>query len=350
MECCESSNHNLIGKWASTVALDTFTQSEALSFVRRVTHHDARLDQAFGKYMLKINTLVDHCLCTAIIDYCLSFAVRNPNVLDATVNFFTKRAAANRIPIDSLSTFVLPLGLLQHCPAKESTFWKVLDMTLELNFFKMRPSDVLDVLLSCIYLGKFPFKFVNKLVDPTFLRLFNDDNDDDVDNCCLRDKLRLLDVAMTVECEDYKGPMFVLSSSAIGRDLPLPDVRKSRAVKLVLDSLGSLTADNNRFSVNVALQCFARLDFYKIDILIHDDDDNNNATTAAVLIHPRQHYCVNSRQLLGPQVMKSRQLRKMGFRLISLNLESIEKSSAAGKLTNYLQLSWRNAELPLNRY
>lgn len=353
-DASESTARDLIGKWACVNML-TSTEREALSFVRNVTHYDARLETAIGKYM-RINTSCDPCLVTAIIDYCLHWAVRNGNVLAAIAEFFVKQN--KRIPLSSVGKFVLPLGLFQHSPSEE--FWRVLDNRLEANLLEMTPCDVLDVLLSFIYLGKFPLKHMSKLLDPGFLDVcLNNDSAD-------RDKLRLLDVAMTIECVGYRGPMFVALSDTARRGCPLnyltDTVSKQRAVKLVLERMRTLTGDKNILMDNVLLECFVNLNFYAIDIFIHDGSvDPMNFTTfgsmnrvrnnsiTAVLIHPQQHYCMNSRHLLGPQVMKKRQLRKLGFRVITLDLELIEKlhsASASHKLANYVKQRLKNAEEP----
>ncbi len=80
----------------------------------------------------------------------------------------------------------------------------------------------------------------------------------------------------------------------------------------------------------------------------------NNRSTVVVLLHPSEHFCQSFNDsaqespdlcLIGPQTMRLRHLRTMGFRVMQLKCEQISRMASVfpQKLVEHLTKEYQKA-------
>ncbi|XP_066585506.1 FAST kinase domain-containing protein 3, mitochondrial-like [Prorops nasuta] len=345
---------NIAGEWA-VLNMNMSSEKHLLNFMQSL-HALGYIDESIGRALeefarLKGRHVKDANLLVSIMDYCENLRFRNKEIFVACGEYFIKNATQIRVSL--LSSFVTPFGMLNIQPPRSQVFWQVFDKVLTKKFASLRPNDALDILLSCTYLAHFPEAFVERLFTSQFLqKVYVSRNSTFIRR--LRNKLKLLDFAMSLECEQYKGPF--LSTEKMTRPLLL-DMRIRRAIGLVYQPLVDLIGDPRKISRSVILTRLPPLKFYILDIILHPHSvtlpvfhlnlQEKKEVYTSILIHLPEHYCRDSDHLIGPQVMRKRHLRRLGFRVATLDYVTLRELSESDKLSPYLSKRLAVAEDPL---
>ncbi|OXA57020.1 FAST kinase domain-containing protein 3 [Folsomia candida] len=169
---------------------------------------DTTFVKALNKYMkargLKIT---DPKVVAAVLVFSKKFHIRSESILEAAAEFLVLHKAANITPPD-LTSIVTAFGHLDFQPSNGVRFWQTVETYLDDKFIQFSPKDIIDVLLSCCYLSKFPLNFADRVFSPYFLDRVHTCEQDYNHLQLLRSKLKLLDISISIECSSkYGGPM-----------------------------------------------------------------------------------------------------------------------------------------------
>ncbi|XP_014469831.1 PREDICTED: uncharacterized protein LOC106741912 [Dinoponera quadriceps] len=339
-------------KWAS-VSMTSSGERNLADFVRSLrtkSHVDENVEQALERYVtVRGGEMKDADLVASIMDYCKGLKVRNSRILAECGRYFVRNGMD--VSPSLLASVLTPFGSLNVQPPDPTVFWKIFDEVLSVRFAELKLSDTLDILLSCTYLERYPVKFLDKVFSSYLLNRLQIQRDAPVVNR-LKTKLILFDTTMSLECKDYQGSPINIDKST---KLLSADVRIRSIVSQIYKPLGRLVGGEHKLSRAVALSKLPLINFYISDLLIHplvkstpvfnlDLHKKRNINTA-ILIHLPEYYCRNSRHLIGPQVMRKRQMRKLGFRVACLDYARLtELASQRDKLTSYLSQSLDSVE------
>lgn len=337
-------------KWMS-MYMNTATECDLLKLIQSLTtlkYAEPFVEKSLEKYIKSKGTCIkEPAVVAAIMDYCKSLRLRNSYILRGCEEYFLKNAMD--LPPSLMSSILVPFGFLDFKPTNDTKFWSLLERALEAKFSKLKMEDALDILLSCIYLKRYPVKFVNEIFKPSFLeKLYNEKDSTFAER--LRNKLRSLDVAMTLECDRYKGPMLSLDKSV--RSVWM-DGRIKQMINQIHSQLALVVGRDDRVSKGVILDQLPVTELYVIDALIHPFSMMSSVfkvnfrkqRNIAVLIHLPEHYCQNTHRLIGPQVMRKRHYRKMGLQVMSLDYRILLKfSTCPTQILTYLSQRFEAVE------
>lgn len=339
-------------KWAS-VSMTMSNEKDLVNFIRGLhvkEYIDENIEQALERYVqVKGMDMKDPHLVASIMEYCRDLKIRNPYILTECGKYFVKHGM--EIAPSLLASVLTPFGLLNVHPANSIEFWKVFDEVISARFTDLKLNDVLDILLSCTYLERYPIQFTNKIFSSYFLNRLQVQRDAPILNR-LKIKLQLFDATMSLECKDYQDSHVNIDTNIKALCL---DMRIKAITNKICKPLAYLVGGEHKLSKSVVLSRLPLINFYILDILIHpllksmpvfnlNLHKRKNINTA-ILIHLPEYYCWNTRHLIGPQIMRQRQIRKLGFRVISLDYTKlIELTNETDKLSSYLSQSLDAAE------
>ncbi|XP_035730512.1 FAST kinase domain-containing protein 3, mitochondrial-like isoform X2 [Vespa mandarinia] len=337
-------------KWAS-MSMNTSKEKDLIDFIQSLyakKYIDDRIELTLEEYMkAKGIHIKDPRLIATIMNYCGTMRVRNVHIISICGEYFIKYG--KELPASLLAPILMPFGLLDIRPPHSKLFWEVFEEVLFEKCLDLKPNEILDILLSCIHLEKYPLSFWETVVKSHSLDIIYKKRNT-IFNKDLLYKLILFDASMYIECEHYRN--FRVNSNNIAKSL-FVDVRLRRIINQIYKPLESVVGKEKKLSKNVLLSKLPFINFYVLDILIHSlsvsteifNLENNRNLNTVILIHLPEHYCRNTKHLIGPQVTRKRQIRKLGFRVVCLDYMTLEKLfDQPEELSNYLIKNFEAAE------
>ncbi|KAK2581034.1 hypothetical protein KPH14_006081 [Odynerus spinipes] len=339
-------------KWAS-VSMNTSKERDLVDFIQSLhakKYIDDRIERALEEYTrAKGISVKDPQLIASITSYCGAMRVRNANIIANCGEYFIQYG--KDLPASLLAPILTPFGLLGLQPPQSTSFWKVFDEAMAERIFDLKPNELLDILLSCIYLEKYPLKFIEIVFKSHSLDTIWRRKNSIFIKESVQYKLILFDTSMYIECENYRH--FRVGSDKI-KSL-FVDVRIRRIINEIYQPLARMVGKEKKLSRGVILSKLPLIDFYVLDILIHSSSVStpildaylqcNRNLNTVVLIHLPEYYCRNTNHLIGPQATRKRQIRKLGFRVVSLDYVTLEKFLDRGdELSDYLIKRFEAAE------
>lgn len=220
-------------------------------------------------------------------------------------------------------------GELDFHPPNGFKYWDILEHVLEHKFVEFPPKDVINLLLSFVYIERYPLNFVRKLFNPYFMDRLHNQPEHDIFSS--RMQLKLFDSVMKQDSLHYNGPY--LPRDTTYQYMPM-DLRTNRMAVQLLNPMADVVGDVKRIGKSVVLSSLPLNPIYIVDIMIYPSvaasllrfglRTNNNQITA-IVIHPPEHYNRTQEHLIGPQAMRIRHLKKMGFKVMELNYQEISK-------------------------
>ncbi|KAG5321263.1 PEPD dipeptidase, partial [Pseudoatta argentina] len=339
-------------KWAN-VSMTTSTEKDLVNFIgslRMKKYVNENIEQALARYVTSKGTeMKDPRLIAAIMDYCKDLRIRNPYVLAECGKYFIRHGP--QIPPTLLSPIIASFGLLNLQPPDPTEFWKMFDEVISARFSDLKLNDALDSLLSCTYLERYPIKLLDKVFSSYLMNRLQTQRDAPIVNH-LKNKLKLFDATMSLECKDYHGSPINLGRNTKSLNL---DMRIRGIINKIHKPLAHLVGGEHKLSRSVVLSRLPFINFYILDILVHpllkstpvfnlNLHKKRNINTA-ILIYLPEYYCWNTQFLIGPQIMRKRQVRKLGFRVAHLDYTKLaELVDQDDKLLSYLSQSLDTAE------
>lgn len=249
-----------------------------------------------------------------------------------------------------LKSVFSPFGLLHYHPTQSNLFLDAVERAFGENFVRFRPEDATDIIMSFIYLKRYPFQIASKIFDSHFL--------DRLDSCqseeavrIARSKLKVFDMAMTLDCEDYKGPLLPREKNVKSMWV---DKRLTKMTESIIASLEKIAGPNKKVSQFVLMSNMPAVSLYIVDILLHPCSpipqqegrlaltEEERKSSVAFLVHVPEHYCAQMTHLTGPQELRHHHLQKFGLRTIKLRYDEMSRLQPGRRsLDRYLQFSLR---------
>ena len=124
--------------------------------------------------MVKVKGLKiqDPDLISTICTYVIHFRIRSPVILEGVGQYLMEQH--HRLQPAQVGAISQTFGQLDFHPPNGFKFWELLENYLEHNFVKFTPFDIINMLVSFLYIERYPLNFTNKLFNPYFLeRLHN---------------------------------------------------------------------------------------------------------------------------------------------------------------------------------
>lgn len=238
-----------------------------------------------------------------------------------------------------------PFGQLNYKPKSAIEFWKKIENIINREFLNFKTRDILDILLSCVHLEKHPLNFIHKVFNASFLnRLYYEDGQ----NQLTKNKLKLIDQCMTLECEYYKGPL-------LPKDNYAKSVWSDYRIKIIFKDINHHLENifkNYTISYSIVLSQLPLMSIYIIDALIHPPEYNMNSKylnfkrnpglCTAILVHLPEHYCWENNYLIGIENTRMRHFRKIGLNVMSINYKKLSELKYPAEIIEYINDSYKN--------
>lgn len=285
-------------------------------------------------------------LICVICSYCTKFRIRSPTILEGVGQYFIDHH--KRLEPSHITVLAQTFGMLDFHPPNGFKFWEILENQLEMKFSQFPPKDMINLLVSFLYIEKYPMNFTNKIFNPFFIDRLHNQTEDAV--YLSRQQLKLFDTGMSLECRGYEGPF--LPKDTNYRTVK-QDGRVLRLSGKLLGPLGDVVGDVSRLGKQVVLASLPLHPLYIVDLMIYPSHaaslarfgvrTNNSSNVAVVIISPEQ-YDRSGKHLLGPQALRIRHLKLMGFKVMVVNLSTANKLMMnPGGLREYLQKEYMSA-------
>ena len=254
-----------VSQWLK-VNIHTLTEEQLLAVVvcyLKIDHIDEHFEQTIERYIKARGCQIqDANLVAAICDYCIDQQWRSPSVLNGVSEYFVTHSQDLTTP--QLHSIARVFGELDFQPTNGFKFWDLMEHALELKFSQFPPKDIINVLLSFVYLERYPLNFTQKMFNPFFLnRLHNEQKEEDVPPT--RHALQLFDTAMMLDCDLYRGP-FLPRESAHHRVWIDPKIR--RMSNYLVEPLSQIVGNPKRIRPFYHLSHLPTLAPYIVDIII----------------------------------------------------------------------------------
>lgn len=318
----------ILGRWLNT-KIHSVSEDELFTIINGFKDLDfcnvqvitalERYAKVKGMYIQNAN------LFASIMDYCLHFRIRSSVILEKCCDYFIRDKHTLSPPV--MKKLFVPFGMLNYTPTRGYEFWKAFEEIIENRFTSFNPEQMLDIMLGCVYLEKYPINFINSIFNPYFL--------DELQITSakwevVKNKLKIFDQAMTLECKPYRGPLLY-------RDLNNMYSKYDERIKFIIhamkDNFTRVTGSEEKLLFLKNPRLLPVSSFYIVDVLIAPEDGFVNANCyagtknpfVALLIHVPEHYTRNDGCLIGPQVMRKRHFEKIGLKVIDLDYLALVK-------------------------
>jgi len=335
---------NMISQWLA-LNIHKVKESEMLVLVFSFL----QLEYVDNRFVASLEKTIKHRGCqiaeldliSIICDYCLHFRVRSVTILEGVSECFIQHSAKLSVP--QIYSIARIFGESDFHPSTGFKFWKELEHVLEEKFIQFKPIEVINLMVSFLYIEKYPLNFVHKLFNPYFLDRLHTQPEDDV--LLSRQQLKLFDAGMKLECRAYGGPYLPRDTGLRKIDV---DFRVREMSKLLAEPLGEMLDDPNRVGTGVALFSLPLHPTFIVDLMIYPTAAESllrfgfkteNSSNIAVLVLLPRHYDRSGTNLLGAQVMRIRQLKAMGFRVMTVdyNIAKTHLAQCPDQLKAYLK-------------
>ena len=332
----------LVSNWSSRVFHEMNEDSirKMLVSFRCMEYCDATLIKVFERFFkLKSGSPIDQPLMMAALDFCDRFRVYSPPIFQSIADSFVETGP--ELSITAIELTLKTFGHLNYRPSNDFEFWSTVEQVLEDKWMKFRLEPLLDVLLSCIYVERYPMNFTPRLFSTHFIQRLHSQAPAVAEFS--RTKMKLFDVAMMFECSQY-GPVRVLPKDFQPKSRS-QDTRILRMSRRLLPLVKAMVKDGFVVTDSVVLSDLPLHSIYVIDLMIspakepvHYRYGYNRPCrgTAAILIHPPSHL-TSEKKLTGQQIMRNRHLKLLGFRVINLHLEVLQNYSAQNELFHFVR-------------
>ncbi|XP_023230928.1 FAST kinase domain-containing protein 3, mitochondrial-like [Centruroides sculpturatus] len=267
---------------------------DIIYYMNNLDYYDKNLQKAIERFMKAKGSKIQSTeLMCVVADYCIHFQWQSNIILDSLKNYFVNNS--NSLSTRDIYSLVRIFGLLNFLPDNSYQFFETVENILSVKFSNFNPQMLIEILLSCIYLQRYPLNFVRRIFSPVFL-----------------DKMNGSNVEMMIK----------------------ENGRLRRIEYLLLEDFAVIFNGREKILRSFILPGLPLLDTYIIDYVIHFDANGlplPNYVIAgidkrvAIVIHVPEHYCLDSEVLIGLQATKLRQLKILNFHVAELEYNIIER-------------------------
>lgn len=323
-------------KWVN-LNLHVIPEGELCSMVRclrELRYLDSNSSKALERYVRIKGSGSSEETMDALARYCRTFRWRSEPVLNSASDFFVANHKAVSVP--TAVNVVRALGYLNTVPKNAMGFFGSLEWLLREKFNEIGSDDMVDVLVACFYLQRYPLNFVKKVFSPHFLDKMNASLEQN-ELRRTHQKLKFLDSALSLECKQYHGPY-------LPRDYSYKSVKRDgRLLRLMCsmqDDMEVILGGGGNFSFSVVQPKLPLSDMYIIDYVVQlnklgkpvpADAVSGVDKRLAVIIALPEHYCMDSLHATGSHATRMRLLGALGYNVVELSYDSLQKMKPASK-------------------
>lgn len=256
----------VLSQWLK-VNIHTLNEDETLAVIycfHKLEYVDKAIIKTIEKYIKARGLRIEEKdLVATICEYCLDFRIRSPIILEGASEYFIEHG--NSLTTPQLFSIARVFGELNFSPPNGFRFWEKIEHTVEMKFAEFPPKEILSLLMSFIYLERYPLNFVRKIFNPYFMdRLHHQQSNSDM--MASRTMLKIFDASLNMECKHYKGPFLPREQ----KDRPVNfDYRLLRMSNHLVQLMGDIVEDVNRVNTFVILSSVPRIPFYVVDLMIY---------------------------------------------------------------------------------
>lgn len=320
-----------LSRWLNT-NIHAVTETDLETIIHSMTqlqYSDSDIESALERYMkAKATQISAQTLIVDIAKHINKFRLLNVHILNGISEFFIKNSA--QINTGYIRDILQPFGVMCYPPLNSIQFWQTLEKYLATNFDRIPKVEIIDIMLVAIHLEIYPVNFIDRVFNRYFMHVLHSRLPLER-LAVVRQNLKLLDTAMTLECKEYRGPM-------LPRDLTDNPLLIDNRIKCVIndnnDLITMIAGGADSFTKLTVPQKLPYNSLYVIDILFHpagmsrlwnfNSIDDRDVYVAA-LIHLPEHYDSSQKYLSGSQKMRIRHLRHIGLKVVSLSYERLTR-------------------------
>lgn len=334
LETCKLSPFRItqtLARWLNTnIHAVSEDQLEAvLESFTNLGYSENQIERAIERYVKNKGVkIVSQSLIVTILKHCQAFRLRNSHILNGCSEFFI--AHHQNLDPGYLRAIICPFGYLDYQPVNSVKFWETLDMYLDLNFTKIHPMEIIDIMFSYVCLERYPLMFVNRIFNPYFLDVLHARTRPERLNR-VRSLIKVFDTSLTLECADYDGPLLPRDHSA---KTLFHDGRIKRVVNYITPELQKLAGGPDCMTKFTILQHLPVHELYLVDAIFHPCGMGNifslntmkerNINIAVLVLLP-EFFNSTGEHLIGSQAMRIRHLRRLGLRVVTLRFDTLYK-------------------------
>lgn len=294
---------------------------------------DPIIERSLERYMkAKATKIKAQTLIVEVAKHASVFRLINVHILNGCSEFFIANAA--NIEAGFVRDILRPFSLLHYQPLSSNTFWQTVERYLDANFDKMAPAHLVDIMLYAIVLEMYPVNFMHRIFNRYFMHTLH--STVPMDRLpAMRFNLKLIDMAMTLECNAYRGPILPAHRGDI---ILAPDNRIKCVLNDNIDIITMIAGGRDAFTKFLVPSSLPYNEFYLIDVLFHPAGLASSLRSlytkitlrdrnvyVAALIHLPEHFDASQQYLIGAQKMRIRHLRRIGLKVVSLNYERLTR-------------------------
>ncbi|XP_053689474.1 FAST kinase domain-containing protein 3, mitochondrial-like [Sabethes cyaneus] len=346
LEKCKTSPFRIthtLARWLST-NIHAVSEGDLKDIVESFTnlnYCDNQIERSIERYVkAKGIKITSKDVILAILRHCQVFRLRNSYILNGCSEYFI--AHHHELDPKSIKPIVCAFAYLDYMPVNSNKFWETLDMYLDLNFSKIHPAEIIDIMFCYISLERYPLNFVNRIFNPYFLDVLHaKTKQEQLDR--VRSMLKVFDTCLALECPGYDGPLLPRDHSAKAL---FHDGRIKRIVNYILPELEELAGGADCLTKFTVLHNLPVNELYLVDVMFHPSGMGHffslnplkeRNINVAVLIHLPEYYSNSGENLIGPQAMRIRHLRRFGLKVVTLRFDVLYKLKVHPKeLRKYL--------------
>lgn len=161
-------------KWLN-VNIHAVSENDLASIINlllQLNYMDSNTIRAAEKYIRLCHTNIRNMELVALwADVCVKFRICSPTILD-TFTLICTDMKRNFSP-SQVFRIARTFGLLNYIPLNNKQFFAFLEDFLSLKFAEFKPDDMIELLLSCTFIQRYPLNFVQKVLNPFFLDRLN---------------------------------------------------------------------------------------------------------------------------------------------------------------------------------
>lgn len=315
---------------------------ELLKQFRLLEFTNSEIEKSLERFIkAKATNIRSFALIDEILKYSNNFRIRNSYILNGCCEHFIIRSEQYQPHV--LKTLLKSLGQFNFAPVNRVKFWMKVEEYIKKNFSRIPPSDVINIFLNCCYLEIYPLNFISSIFNPHFLdTLYSSVEDHKIPQ--IRSNLKLLDATMTLEANNYNGPLLPKDHSA---KTLWTDGRIKRVTNALQPFMEKIAGGYDRITNSVIVGKLPTNSLYIVDILIHPPGltkffqysvlKDKNVNIATLIMLP-EHFDNKGEHLCGAQEMRIRHFRRLGLKVVILKYKEIQKLFIHSKqLEDYLE-------------
>ena len=330
---CQRTTLSMISQWLS-VNVHILTEQQLLALVVSMDKMDfinSIFIHTLERYMKVRGIQIKEIdLVAAICDYCDHQCLRSLPILEASGEYFIEHAKSLNPP--QINSIVKVFGRLNVHPPNGFKFWDIVEPLLKRKFAEFPPEDLINLFMSFIYLEKFPLNLISRVFTSNFFESL--ETRGGTNSTKSKAELDLIRAAMKMETSAYLPGGYIFNKSQYLYQSP----RNKRIYRMCLDllgPLGNIVGDVKRITQDELLIGASYNALYRVDMMIYPSvtasllklevDPSKNNKYVAILIHPPDHYDHSQQHLIGRQVMRSRHISKMGYKVMHVKYSDVAK-------------------------